>query len=246
MEYKDFFKDLFTENYSVLYPSRILPGGVGDNTKITDIDTLELSKGTTVEMEHTSDERIAKAIAIDHLTEDPEYYIKLKKAELAPELDTFASTTGLGDSEHPLNKPHRIGFEITPTAGNNVFKMKKTPGVTGNDGKLLDTTLSEDSWGHHPEKDKLSKGRWTIDPYDTDNSNNNLHGTPKLKEIMSTSTHQNIGMMELMKFYEPGISTDEEKQQLSDLMDSQQWLEAMALVSKVTNMPMDLSLFTNN
>lgn len=41
-----------------------------------DFDTKNLSNGTKMEMEYTSDQQIAQGIAMDHLAEDPEYYIK--------------------------------------------------------------------------------------------------------------------------------------------------------------------------
>jgi hypothetical protein len=42
----------------------------------------QLNKGIQVELEHTTDEKIAREIALDHLAEDPRYYDKLKKANL--------------------------------------------------------------------------------------------------------------------------------------------------------------------
>jgi hypothetical protein len=41
----------------------------------------EIVKGTKVELEHTSDPKVAFEIAKDHLFEDPDYYNKLKKIE---------------------------------------------------------------------------------------------------------------------------------------------------------------------
>ena len=41
----------------------------------------ELNIGTTIEMEHTKDERKASRIALDHLTELPDYYTRLQKME---------------------------------------------------------------------------------------------------------------------------------------------------------------------
>jgi hypothetical protein len=41
----------------------------------------ELSKGMSVEKEHTKSKEVAKTIAMDHLYEDPKYYTKLAKAE---------------------------------------------------------------------------------------------------------------------------------------------------------------------
>lgn len=48
-----------------------------------DINKLkaQLDKGIKTEHEHTKDEQTAKKIAMDHLTEDPEYYDKLSKIE---------------------------------------------------------------------------------------------------------------------------------------------------------------------
>jgi hypothetical protein len=41
----------------------------------------ELEMGIEVEMEHTDDSAIAKEIALDHLSEFPDYYTRLKKME---------------------------------------------------------------------------------------------------------------------------------------------------------------------
>lgn len=47
-----------------------------------DMDKKELKKGEQTEKEHTKEPAVAKKIAKDHLTEDPKYYTKLKKAKL--------------------------------------------------------------------------------------------------------------------------------------------------------------------
>jgi hypothetical protein len=47
-----------------------------------DMDPKELKKGEKTEKEHTKEPEVAKKIAKDHLTEDPKYYTKLKKAKL--------------------------------------------------------------------------------------------------------------------------------------------------------------------
>lgn len=49
----------------------------------------ELKAGIAVEMEHTNDPDTAKRIALDHLSEDPEYYEKLAKAGLVDEPDAL-------------------------------------------------------------------------------------------------------------------------------------------------------------
>lgn len=55
-----------------------LEGGKGDDTDEEDVDPDELEMGIEVEMEHTKDKNIAREVALDHLTELPDYYTKLK------------------------------------------------------------------------------------------------------------------------------------------------------------------------
>lgn len=55
----------------------------------------ELQMGIKVEMEHTNDTNVAKQIAIDHLKEDPKYYSKLDKVNMAHE---SISTKTCGDN----------------------------------------------------------------------------------------------------------------------------------------------------
>lgn len=58
-----------------------LPGGhVRDPD---DFDAKQLRIGAKHEHEHTSDDDIASEIAMDHLSEDPDYYTKLKQVEKA-------------------------------------------------------------------------------------------------------------------------------------------------------------------
>lgn len=68
-----------------------LNGGKGDNETLqslaekhnVSVDYLQkqLEKGVKVEKEHTQDDKQAKEIAMDHLTESADYYIKLEKVE---------------------------------------------------------------------------------------------------------------------------------------------------------------------
>jgi hypothetical protein len=111
INYKEFYEHL-TENK--------LTGGVGDSTATSDVDPVELSMGQTVEMEHTTDPNIATEIALDHLSEDPHYYTKLRKAGLAKELDLVNASSGFGDPDHPINDLSRLGSDVTCTPGNNI------------------------------------------------------------------------------------------------------------------------------
>lgn len=56
-----------------------VPGGKGDKAKPSDFDLKQVLQGILVELEHTKDEMKALEISLDHLSEDPDYYTKLKK-----------------------------------------------------------------------------------------------------------------------------------------------------------------------
>jgi hypothetical protein len=58
-----------------------LEGGLGDNKQTSDFCPKQLAMGLEVEMEHTDDPKIALEIAMDHLTEIPDYYTHLDKME---------------------------------------------------------------------------------------------------------------------------------------------------------------------
>lgn len=58
-----------------------IKGGLGDNCPDSDFDAEQLKNGIETELEHTKDRKVAKEIAKDHLSEDPNYYKKLKKIE---------------------------------------------------------------------------------------------------------------------------------------------------------------------
>ena len=62
-----------------------LPGGEADDKFPSDFDFDALDKGMKHELEHTKDRNIAMEIAMDHLTEDKNYYDKLKKVEAGEE-----------------------------------------------------------------------------------------------------------------------------------------------------------------
>jgi len=59
----------------------VLDGGLGDEKMPTDFNPDEVLKGIEVEMEHTDNPKIALDIALDHLTEIPDYYTRLNAME---------------------------------------------------------------------------------------------------------------------------------------------------------------------
>ena len=59
-----------------------MPNGVSKGVSLEAFEASQLVRGTLHEMEHTTDPKIARRIAADHLAEDPAYYDKLEKAGL--------------------------------------------------------------------------------------------------------------------------------------------------------------------
>lgn len=85
-----------------------LKGGLADKLSIGDIAvkhkvgveelTKQFLKGFKKEFEHTKNEKEASEIAMDHLSEDPKYYTKLKKVEA----DEVTGTGSSGAYSAPL------------------------------------------------------------------------------------------------------------------------------------------------
>ena len=63
--------------------AEVLPGGTGDNKSDRDFPSKTLEEGSQHEHEHTSNDQVAKEIAKDHLSEDPQYYQKQEIVEQA-------------------------------------------------------------------------------------------------------------------------------------------------------------------
>lgn len=82
---------------------RAIPGGLSEGMSPADFNQKSLRRGTKVEMEHTTDPKIAQEIAMDHLVEDPKYYSKLARMEKNP-----TSDWGLIETEfqpNPVQEP---------------------------------------------------------------------------------------------------------------------------------------------
>lgn len=75
------FAKLIAEARSLIEYRDRIKGGLADKRKPSDFDQRQLKIGMRVEREHTSDPKIAMEIAMDHLSEDPNYYKKLRKME---------------------------------------------------------------------------------------------------------------------------------------------------------------------
>src|SRR5690606_10231479 len=68
----------YLRSFGSVEKSDKIPGGLADDKKPSDFDSKQIKEGIKTELEHTKDKDIAQEIAMDHLTEDPKYYDKLK------------------------------------------------------------------------------------------------------------------------------------------------------------------------
>jgi tRNA nucleotidyltransferase/poly(A) polymerase len=59
----------------------LIPGGRARNLSPSLFDPEEIARGVRIEREHTPDSDIAQEIAMDHLTEFPDYYTRLERME---------------------------------------------------------------------------------------------------------------------------------------------------------------------
>lgn len=80
-EAEETIKEHNLQERRVTTEKQVLKGGIGDKTNPDTLNKAELKKGMSVEREHTTNKAIQKEIATDHLTEDPDYYRKLKLME---------------------------------------------------------------------------------------------------------------------------------------------------------------------
>jgi len=67
----------------------ILLNGKGKDLNADDVDRRQLLIGIAVEKEHSTNKTVAMRIALDHLSEDPEYYTKLITSGIADEKEAI-------------------------------------------------------------------------------------------------------------------------------------------------------------
>lgn len=116
-----------------------LKGGLSDNSNNMKIDTNELSLGISVELEHTSDPKIAAEIALDHLKENPKYYTNLSKSGieegLPDDYDDDLKAAGLAQ-EGELNE---LSSDTVIRTSNKMLQRGQDQRAT----KLIDTKFDK-------------------------------------------------------------------------------------------------------
>ena len=97
----------------------LIPGGKGEGKSPLEFSPDQIKKGMKVEMEHTDDPMLSLEIALDHLTEDPEYYTEKETPEASAQFGAAKDTEegGEGDDKETTDmllgfKPHNVGDEI--------------------------------------------------------------------------------------------------------------------------------------
>ena len=129
-----------------------LPGGLGDDARVSDFAPEQISAGLKVEMEHTKDPKIALEIVLDHLTEDAEYYTKLATIETNPVTPEGEADNSNLDSEDAFTQKQQLQ-NIVQQLENFAIQFDKT-----------DNTLSDEL------KDALLKLRNIVDILDEHSS----------------------------------------------------------------------------
>jgi len=120
--------------------SDIIPGGLAQGKNLQDIVNHhkdwsyefikdQLEKGIKIELEHTTSKEVAKEIAMDHLWEDPQYYIKLSKIE-QPVQESDPKT---GTGKKPKGSERRLYTDENPKDTVSIkFKTKEDIAATLN------------------------------------------------------------------------------------------------------------------
>lgn len=86
----------------------MIAGGLADDKKPSEFDKKKLKAGAKVEREHTKNPKIAQEIAMDHITEDKDYYKKLKTVE---KYEIPRAVKGAGIALVMASAHHQMGVE---------------------------------------------------------------------------------------------------------------------------------------
>jgi hypothetical protein len=115
-----------------------LRGGKADNRPDSDFDAEQLKNGIKQELEHTNNKKLAKEIAKDHLSEDPKYYSKLKKAKIDEALSDFFGFMTTKAKQQPKKTEYKYeeGKDY-----NHVFRNIYVGAAPISGGKIIDSAL---------------------------------------------------------------------------------------------------------
>lgn len=137
------------KGYDAIFEDQI-KGGKADKKKSSDFDPEQLKMGIEVEQEHTDDKKLAKEIAMDHLTEFPTYYTELKKMEKKLEKDAAKKPSETDPEEVKIGDEilERV-FVYKTLMDENVRKKLLKRDVKIKKDKLLDYTKIDEGNGYY-------------------------------------------------------------------------------------------------
>jgi DNA-binding ferritin-like protein len=114
-----------------------VPGGRADKKNPSDFDPKQLQMGVEIEQEHTKDRALAEEIAMDHLTEFPDYYTRLKKMEDEAEGKKVASLMLRLTDQDMAGLDSMLGFNYAdPATKREERQVAAILGRVGPDGQL--------------------------------------------------------------------------------------------------------------
>lgn len=134
----------------------LLPGGIGDDRPDSEFDPEQLRKGSEDEgSEHTNDPRIAKEIAKDHLSKDPNYYANEDvggaiAGAYADTLKQFTDTkTAAIEDAHAVEDPKaggigRVQEALPPDHLKEWYRQQR---MQRSSGKIKEDTTNPDAAG---------------------------------------------------------------------------------------------------
>ena len=140
-----------------------LKGGKADKLSIEDIAKkhklsveeieAQIEMGKKVEMEHVSDVKLAKEIAMDHLEEIPDYYTRLNKMEkeakkeLTSESKRFMALAGIkeDDKKFITNESFQENVEESKNEDDDfiIFEFEQTEVEPGQDDELYKIKINK-------------------------------------------------------------------------------------------------------
>lgn len=181
MKYKDFFNE------------DLIPGGKGDKANLSKFDPKQVAMGIKVEREHSNDPSKILEIVLDHLTENPAYYTKLKKSGLADELketEECGDECQCGEEEITKDEQYELDNDVSvlsvPTRINGI-SLGKIIGV----GKAFSGDSKKESipvsGNVCPDKVSSTVGGDVVDKMTKPNSTGKIEKTPPLTENKTTS-----------------------------------------------------------
>lgn len=209
-----------------------IPGGLADDKKPSDFDSDKLKAGIKIELEHTSDKNIAREIAMDHLTEDINYYDKLKEIE---KKELRIDKEPDGKQELDYGKEELDKDEIEQAQSSNQIAQQEYERDLRNRWKKLKKAMADDAFmdieeatqpEEEPAEEAPPEGNLEADAQDPstgeDMSDDELHqmlaGLEGGDEEVESDEAQGEGEIDSEQDLDDDGTADADEESLEDLM----------------------------